>query len=143
MKKIMALLISGILLAAAVFPVAVAVNTADSRASKYITYAEVWLVDNGDGVISVCVDIRAAEKMSELGMKRIEIEKQISGSWSTAATISGTIRNGLLDTKVSVYDGFYDYDAVSGSKYRAVVTVYAKNAEGSDQRTYTTNTVIA
>lgn len=143
MKKIIALLTSSILLVTVVFSVAGAVNTDDSRASRYFTYVTASLIDHGNNVISVHANLRATETMSELGIKRIEIEKQVSGSWSTVVTILGTTRNGLLDTKVSAYYGFYDYEAVSGTKYRAVVTVYARNAEGSDQRTYTTNTVIA
>jgi len=81
--------------------------------------------------------------MSRIGMDEIEIQCLSSGKWRTVDTISGTTRNGMLESNTSSYSGFYEYDGSSGKTYRAIVTVYAKNGSGSDSVPMTTNSVVA
>ncbi len=143
MKRIISIFLSCIVGITMLFTIASAVNIDLMRASEYFDKLDVWVESVGSGTIRIYADIKATRQMSRIGMDEIEIQCLSSGKWRTVDTISGTTRNGMLESNTSSYSGSYEYDGSSGKTYRAIVTAYAKNGSGSDSVSVTTNAVTA
>lgn len=116
--------------------------TVEARASLYLSsyFAIISEGDNpGEIVISYSVD--ATDIMSEVGVNKITLYRT---DGQESITIYGTTKNGLVES--STYETAGDYyfkNLTSGASYYAVVTVYAKDASGSDARAITTKTIQA
>lgn len=143
MKRIVTILLSIIVGAAMLFTIVSAVNIDLIRTSEYFDELDVWVESVGSGSIKIRADIKATGQMTRIGMDEIEIQCLSSGKWWTIDTISGTTRNGMLESNTRSYSGSYEYDGSSGKTYRAIVTAYAKNGSGSDSVVITTNAVVA
>lgn len=143
MKRIIRFVLICVSVVTMLFTLAFAVDNIFIRSSEYFRGYRVWTSSNGNGMIEICADIKATGQMTRIGMDEIEIQCLSSGKWRTVDTISGTTRNGMLESNTSSYSGFYEYDGSSGKTYRAIVTVYAKNGSGSDSVPMTTNSVVA
>ena len=114
----------------------------EARASLYLSsyFAMISKGDN-EGEIVVSYSVDATDIMSEVGVKKITLYRT---DGQESITIYGTTKNGLVEA--STYETAGDYyfsDLTSGSYYYAVVTVYAKDASGSDSRVITTKTIQA
>ena len=143
MKRIISIFLSLVVGVTMLFTVVSAVNIDFMRTSEYFDGMEVWAESYGSGSIRIYADIKAMGQMSRIGMNEIEIQCLSSGKWRTVDTISGTTRNGMLTSNARSYYGSYIYDGSSGKTYRAIVTVYAQNKNGSDSVSVTTNSVAA
>lgn len=110
-------------------------------ASNYLNRYLVTLVSgDSSGEVVLSFSIRGMDKMSLLGVSKVEIYRS-NGVHVT--TIPGNTTNGLLGSSVAYHSGMYTYRGAAGASYYAVVTVYASNSSGSDSRIVTTNTAKA
>lgn len=118
-------------------------DTEAARASDYFVVYSTNATSPEKGKIAIDFGVFAKRDMQSIGAKKIVIQEKNGSTWTDVATKNGTIYNGLLDSNVDSYSSTYTYAGTSGKTYRAIVTVYAKDALGDDSRTVTTNSVVA
>lgn len=118
-------------------------SIAPMRASDYFSYYSADATGGTEGDVAISINIGATRAMNSIGATKIVIQEKAGNRWQEAYTKIGTIYNGLLDSDTSSFCGSYTYSGTSGKTYRAIVTLYVKDAFGSDSRTVTTNSIVA
>lgn len=137
-QKLCSILLAFLLLLGSV-PTASAVN---ARASDYFSRTQDWCTALDDCKVLVEFDVVATHTMTTLGASSIAIwEKQSNGTYKQVKLY--TRADGIMHS-----NAYYAYDSVTyqgteGTKYYAVVTYYATDANGAEALTSTTNTVTA
>ena len=87
-------------------------------------------------------DVSATRTIGCLGAKLIVIEMKDGGSWTPIKTYTGTTSNGMLVLNDFDHGGSIAYQGTSGTKYRAVVTIFGGSSTfNGDSRIVTTNEV--
>jgi hypothetical protein len=111
------------------------------RASLYLnSYGASMYKGSTAGNVRVEFTVLATEHSDYVGVSELIIYKS---NGTRAATVRGTVGNGLLCDDTQVHIGHYDYYGVPGTSYYAILTMYAERDGGSDSKTYITNTVTA
>ena len=118
-------------------------STVPMRASDYFSSYSTSATGGAEGDVAISVSIRATKTMDLIGATKIVIQEKDGTRWQEVYTKTGTIYNGLLDSEARSFRNSYTYSGTSGKTYRAIVTLYAKDAFGSDSRTVTTNSIVA
>lgn len=116
-------------------------STPGTYASTTLAAYTSWL-NPGDesGEISIIYDVTSKSIASSIGVSSIMI---YTSNGTPVATIRGTTSNGLLTSGTLKKAGTYNYPAISGTSYFAVVKVTATVNGVTDSKTVTTNTVNA
>lgn len=120
-------------------------STASARASDYFNSYAASINKNSDNTISVDFTVTATDVMPTLGVSSIQIQKLNSstGSWTTSYTFTTSNTSGLQTSSKSKHSNTVtSSSSFSAGTYRAYVTFYAKDASGSDSKTYTTTSVV-
>lgn len=112
-------------------------------ASDYINDYGAWLTTGSGGKIYIEFDITATRKMSLIGAKLIALEVKDAGVWTNLKNYSGSLANGMYAQNKISYGGTTTYYGTVGNQYRAVVTFYAGDSTGGDNRIMITNVVQA
>lgn len=120
-------------------------NAADygTRASAYFRSTEVWADALGDGEVSFGTNVYCNREMTKIGVSKIQVQQKISNQWKTIITDYGTVSNKFLAANKSDYTCFISYNLTEGQTYRAIITAYAGDSNGSDTKERTTNAVVA
>lgn len=113
------------------------------RASDYFSIYSTSATSSAKGEVVVDFIIYAKSTMNTIGATKIVIQEKNGTAWEESTTKVGTVYNGLLGSNTDEFSGSYTYSGVSGRTYRAIVTIYAKDAFGSDSRTVVTKSVVA
>lgn len=112
--------------------------TIEARASKTLSYHAVEISEGSSlGEIDITYDVQASKIADKVGVSSIKVYKS-DGSYVT--TITGTTRNGLVDTDTNRHRSTYTYQGTSGVSYYFALTVFATIGSDSDSRTVTTDT---
>lgn len=142
MKKILSWILCTIMLFTTLISIAGA-SDYEAHASAYFKAVDIWAESNGDGTVSFWADVSCNDDMVKIGMSKIVVQQKISGTWQDIATRYGTLNNGMLDTGTISYTGSVTCTVTKGQTYRAIITAYAGDSNGSDTRERTTNAVVA
>lgn len=94
----------------------------------------------GSGTLKISYTVTASKLANTIGVSKIEIYQSTGAK---AATIIGSVANGLLRESAGTKTGSYTYKGTSGRAYYAKVTLYVACGTTSDSRTVTTATVTA
>lgn len=120
------------------------VGAANVRASDYFWCTEAWATPTGNGNIIVEFDVSATETMKEVGTSKVVIyELQSNSTYKAVKTFTRYNTAGLIEYNTFCSYGKVSYKGTPGIKYYAVVTFYAKNADGSETLNMTTKTITA
>lgn len=119
--------------------------TASARASDYFDSYNISATAAGGGKVRVSVLVNGTRTMQEIGTTSIAIyEYQSSSSsytkvytYTTSNTTGMTVKNDYSMGKSVTYQG------TPGKYYYAIVTLYAKDASGSEKLLVNTNIVTA
>lgn len=138
MKKMIAFALVLATLCSVTMPVFASDRSGDSdvsvHASEYLNAYSAGITA-GTGSVTVSFSVTATGYMTSLGASRIDI---YTSSGSLAKTFYGSTTNGMLVSNKSIHAASMTYSAAkSGTKYYAVVTVKASNANGGDSRSVT------
>lgn len=134
-------LVMAITILACVLPLA---NAADTRASDYFWRTDATIAPTGNGNIAVDFNVVAAETMKEVGASKIVIyEKQSNGTYKDVKTFTRYNTPNLIESESLGFAMRVSYKGAPGVKYYAVITFYAKNAQGSATRKETTQIITA
>lgn len=124
----------------------VAAASASMRSSLYLDSYRAWLTAKSDGVITVAVDVQAVGTMDEVGASKIQIfESSDDGeTWESVRIYLKSLYPEMVEEDVYLYyDAPISYQGVVGRKYCAIVTAYAADSTGFDEKEYTTRVVTA
>ncbi|NLV23088.1 MAG: hypothetical protein GXY49_14100 [Syntrophomonadaceae bacterium] len=113
------------------------------KASDYLTYYWASAYTGTNSSVIIYFDVDATGYMDLVGASYIVIQRNDSGVWKNVAAYLGSTSNGMLAANTYSHVGSFTYNGTSGKQYRALVTVYACDAYGSDSRTVTTNSITA
>lgn len=139
-KRLTFLLFSLVFLIASLCQI-VSADEISPRASDYLTGYGAYLYQGTvKGSVRVEFTVSATEHSDYVGVSELVIYKS---NGSRAATITGTVSNGLLREDAGVHLGHYNYYGEPGVSYYAILTMYAERDGGSDSRRYLTNTCTA
>lgn len=125
-----------------VLVVAFSCLTANARASLYLSdYLAILSEGHDSGELIISFSVDATGKMDQVGINKIVLYRT---DGNETITIFGSTRNGLIEANTYETSGDYTFTGLtSGAYYYAVVTVFAKDASGSDARAITTKTMQA
>lgn len=99
--------------------------------------AEVDLEGGGD--ITIIASVTTKTPVKELGFTKVIVQEKSGSGWTDVATYT-SVKNPDFITKDSLaYSVSVPYNGTQGKSYRARVTVYAKDANGSDTKTFTSS----
>ena len=134
---------SSFIAALAIFVTAsITVSAVELRSSPTLAaYSAKITKGSSKGNLIITYDISANTEAEEVGVSSIKIYKAEGDEYVT--TITGTTRNGLIETNTEWHRSSYTYKGTSGVEYYAVLTVYAKIDGVSDSKLYTTNSCVA
>lgn len=111
------------------------------RASDYLSgYGAALYQGTVKGSVRLEFTVSATEYSDYVGVSELIIYKS---DGSRAATITGTVSNGLLREDCKLHMGDYFYYGEPGVSYYAILTMYAERDGGSDSRRYLTHTCTA
>ncbi|MEG1813249.1 MAG: hypothetical protein RSC06_16830 [Clostridia bacterium] len=89
--------------------------------SDLITISTTTLTAGSGGKVSARATISTPQLSDKLGFSKIVIQEQTSGGWSAVKTVTGQYG---FDRSRYIYTA--TYTGISGKKYRAVTSFYAK-----------------
>lgn len=113
---------------------------AAEQASDYISAKGGGIIPTGGGEMVIEFSVIATGMMDELGASSVYIynEDDVLED-SIHCTDPGC--SDMMTTDDYSWDGEVYWEGVSGERYYAVITFYAKDSTGDDYRSYTTSTV--
>ena len=113
---------------------------AAERASNYISYKGGGITATGSGNMRISFNVIATGMMDELGAYSVNIYND-DDVWQEVFYYTDPGCSDMMTTNDYSWDGEVYWEGVSGERYYAVITFYAKNSSGDDYRSYTTSTV--
>lgn len=136
-KRIKAVLLACII---SISILVVPTSAAEARESSYLTSYMVSLAKGlGSGQLDVVYQVKSVKlNLTGIGVSKIQI---YTSSGTLYRTIYGTTINGLMKSSGTSHSGVYTITCTPDTSYYCVVTVIAKDSNGSDTRQITTSTV--
>lgn len=139
MKKLITLAMSFIFAFTCLFSISAfaAEEEIQPYASLYFDRYSAEVVPEGDGDITIEASVKTKMGMKELGFTKIIIQEKSGSSWTDVATYTSAKNPEFMKQNVITHSVSVPYSGTKGKSYRAKVTVYAKDADGSDTKTFT------
>ena len=127
MKRVLSLvLILSLLAAALCLPAA-------ARSSDYISRSDALIAKSGTNSISIKTTPGSGSSMTSIGVTTIVIEQSANGtSWTPVRTYSSRYTAAMLGHNVMTHTYTQTYTGPVNYSYRALVTFYAADKNGSD-----------
>ena len=127
MKRVLSLvLILSLLAAALCLPAA-------ARSSDYISRSDALIAKSGTNSISIKTTTGSGSSMTSIGVTTIVIEQSANGtSWTPVRTYSSRYTAAMLGHNVMTHTYTQTYTGPVNYSYRALVTFYAADKNGSD-----------
>ena len=116
------------------------VFAADTRASAYISSKGGGITATGGGNMRISFFVIATGMMDKLGAYSINIYNE-DDIWQDVIYYTDPGCSDMMTTNDYSWDGEVYWEGVSGERYYAIITFYAKNSSGDDYRGYATSTV--
>lgn len=137
-KKIISLILVITILAA--IPVYAA--AAEARASAYFSSYSAYISTSGSGKIDVNFNVVGTGTMTKIGSSVVQIFKA-DGTRVASCSFALNAYSYIMGYNTFSHSASVPYAGVSGQRYYAIVTFFAKDSKGSDTLNYTTSTVTA
>lgn len=106
-------------------------------ASTYFSSYNAAITSLGGGDIKINVYANGKKTMTQIGATKIVLKESDGSDWTTVKTFNYSSYPDLMGYNQKSHVGSVSYDGTSGKKYQAIVTFIAKDASGSDTKTYT------
>lgn len=114
-------------------------TTVFARSSAYLDSYGATVTAKSGGRMVVTVDVSGVGTMTEIGATTIYIyESEDNKSFTRVATYEHTDYPEMMGSGTHYYEDPVTYSGTPGYYYKASVYCYAANANGSDERNYTT-----
>ena len=113
--------------------------SATERSSAYLDGYRAFLTAKGNGRVSVTVDVRGTNYMTDIGAETIYIYESTDNAYFTlVATYEAEDYPDMMGSGSFYYETPIIHRGTAGRYYFAVVDVYAGNANGGHTRQYET-----
>ena len=113
--------------------------SATERSSAYLDSYRAFLTAKGSGKVSVTVDVRGTNYMTEIGAETIYIYESANNvDFTLVATYEAEDYPDMMGSGTLYYETPIIHRGTVGRYYIAVVDVYAGNANGGHTRQYDT-----
>ena len=113
---------------------ALAAETPEPRASNYFTSSSVYFWHTSGNNYQIWFDVTAKGTMQKLGTSQIRVQQSSDEvNWTTVKTYNMEDYSQMTTTGTGHYVNYVDYTATTGYSYRAIVTLYAKNSNGTGE----------
>lgn len=110
--------------------------------SYFLTY-DAYLYKTTSTKFQVWFEVTARSGMDELGTSKIIVQRSSDGStWSNMFTYYPDYYSQMIKENTSINTNYVPYTGTTGYYYRAKVTFYAKNSNGTAEYAYTTSKVL-
>lgn len=103
-----------------------------ARSSDYLDTYGVDLYANGDGEMVVQVVVNGVGVLDKIGVRRIDIEQKVNGSWTHCGTMDAVEHPEFYVYDARTYLDEIPFEGTPGVTYRVTVMVYAQRGSGSD-----------
>lgn len=139
MKRLCTILIVSLLFVFMLASAALASENSPSvaRASDYLMLYTVSLNAMGDDEMEVKFYVAGKRVMDEIGVTKIRIEKKVSGVWKYDRTLYEEDYADMMIEDSGDHKSSVVFTGTPGVEYRATITAYAADADGSDAKTKT------
>lgn len=115
---------------------------AEARASERIYHSAVTLSKKSDGDLSIYFSVQATGRMDVIGASSVEIQRNTITGWVTEYTFTPSSAPTIQGEGKAQHSATLTYSPLfAGKEYRAVVTIYVKDASGSSSKQLTSRTV--
>ena len=111
----------------------------EERSSAFISSSSAAITAQSNGVVNIGFSITGTRTMDQIGATRI----QIFENGNLVRTINTTTNPGIMARNTNFHSGTFTHQGVVGRSYHAVVTVQAGLSGNFDNRTITSQTVVA
>ena len=114
--------------------VAFAAEIPAPRASNFFGASSVyfWHVSGND--YQVWFDVTALSTMQKLGASKIRVQRSTDEvNWTTVKTYNMADYSQMTQSNSYTYANYVPFSATTGYSYRAIVTLYAKNSNGTGE----------
>lgn len=127
-----------------VFLVSTPVNAmaAEARASAWLSGYGASIVAAGNGKIKIEFTVVGTGTMTKLGASTIDIYKS-NGTFVKTISYTASGNGYMMGYNTAYHSGSVPYSGTAGQNYYAIVTFFAKDSSGSDNRSYKTSTTTA
>lgn len=113
-----------------------------ARASDYLASYNAWTSSAGSGNLRIEFIVKATERFPNVGVLQITVQEKQGTSWTSVKNYYSATTSGMMGSNTNNHAGSIVHSGIPGTEYRALVTVYAGDSSGSDQRVVTTNSTI-
>lgn len=118
--------------------------SAAERSSAYLDSYRAFLTAKGNGKVSVTVDVRGTNYMTDIGAETIYIyESTDDVDFTLVATYEAEDYSEMMGSGSLYYESPIIHEGTAGRYYSAVVYVYAGDASGGHSRRYETVSIRA
>jgi len=118
--------------------------SAAETSSAYLDGYSAFLTADGNGEISVTVDVSGTNYMTEIGAQTIYIYESTNNvNFTRVATYEAEDYEEMLGSGSFYYETPITHEGTAGRYYFAIVDVYAANVRGSDTKRYETDPIRA
>ena len=118
--------------------------SASERSSAYLSSYRAFLTADGNGEVSVTVDVSGTNYMTDIGAESIYIyESTDNVDFTLVASYEAEDYPDMMGSGSFYYETPITHEGTAGRYYSAVVYVYAGNANGGHSRRYETVSIRA
>lgn len=119
---------------------AATIETAQPRASAYLSSYSAYVYPAGSGRIEVYFSIKGTDYMDEIGTIRISLyESTDNNTWTWVKAYSNGNYSSMLGYDDFYHGGHVSYQGIGGRYYKAYVCVYAGKNGAGDTRYFWTS----
>ena len=138
MKKILTLMMTLAFTLSCFFSItAYAAENVEPYASTYFSSYSAEIIPNGSGEITIRYSVKAKKTMPELGASKVVVQEKSGSTWTDKKTFSKSTTPSMVASNKPIFTKDLKYSGTEGKEYRAVITFYAKDSNGSDTKVYT------
>ena len=112
-------------------------NTAIPYASTYFSNYSAEIIPKNNGKITIRYSVQAKTPMIELGASKVVVQEKSGSTWTDKKTFKKSTTSSMVGSNKAVFSKDLSYSGTEGKDYRAIVTFYAKDSNGSATKTYT------
>ena len=121
---------------------AAATETPEPRASIFFASSDVYLYQTSSTQFQAWFEVSALYPMDKLGASEIKIQESSDDeNWTTVKTCTMSSYSNLIDENSGFHASYVSYTGTTGKYYRAKITLYAENSNGTGEWTRYTSSI--
>ena len=137
-QRICMLLVVALLLAVP----AAATENPEPRASNFFMSSDVYLYQTSSTQFQAWFEVSALGIMDKVGASEIKIQESSDDeNWTTVKTCTMGNYSNLIRENSGVHASYVSYTGTTGKYYRAKITLYAENSNGTGEWTRYTSSI--